>query len=278
MSEACIIYLRLSTQNQAKLLGNYLSIEKQYKSCLNYVQNNNLIVVNTVQEIVSVHKIIKRKLDVILNQCSNINIIFYNISRFSRNCIKGLQDIELSRSKKIVLHFVQENLRTDNDEMYHQIRMGLSLSQNESDTISKRVRTTNNLLRSKGWQFGTPPFGTQVKFIDGIRTFSTDIYEYNIINFVVRARIGKITCIQLNELLQNIIPHNEVPIEFFDETTNNVIPKFDKLFTLTYQEIATLLNDYGILKRNNQWSPSSVSNIFHFGMSKIDHQFSDLTI
>jgi len=140
MLNECIIYLRLSSNNQAKISNTYLSFGKQYQECLNYVQNNNLIIKDSIQEVVSAYNIKNRKLDSILEDYDNINIIFYNISRFSRNVIRGLEYINYAISKNIVFHFVQEKLRTDNKEFSHHIRMGLSLAQNESENISNRIK------------------------------------------------------------------------------------------------------------------------------------------
>ena len=72
-------------------------------------------------------------------------------------------------NKNITIHFVEESLKTNHHD-FHKIKLGLTYSEYESDTISKRVNATNILLKNKGWKFGRVPYGKQVQFNNGIKS------------------------------------------------------------------------------------------------------------
>ena len=86
----------------------------------------------------------------ILNENSNINIIFYNITRFSRNTGQAINFVNKCVSKGIKLHFAEENFTIDHFMDLHRLRLGLSQAEYESNVISNRVRSNNNVLRVKG--------------------------------------------------------------------------------------------------------------------------------
>ena len=276
-----IIYLRLSSNNQAKLYNNFLSFGKQYQACVSYAQNNNFIIKETIEEVISAYKIQRRELDDILDNNNNIHIIFYNISRFSRNCVKGLVYINKALSKKIVFHFVQENLRTDNISFSHHIRTGLSLAQNESEIISNRIKSTCKLLKDKGHKFGKVPYGFTVSNNE-IRQFIPLSNEYDVINFIIKARSDTTTSLELNNILKKLAPNNFIPIEIYEEKYGSIIPPNRYINPLRFKNISDILNEYSVLKRGKKWTAQSVSYIFNKYMSlkinKINKTLDNLVI
>ena len=259
-----IIYTRLSSSNQSYNNGIYVSIENQINKCNEYCQNLNMSVVQTVTEIKSAKNINKQfELQKILNENSNINIIFYNITRFSRNTGQAINFVNKCVSKGIKLHFAEENFTIDHFMDLHRLRLGLSQAEYESNVISNRVRSNNNVLRNKGWKFGRPRYGKMVLFKNGIRKFTANRHEQEIINFIVMARIGQVSCSSLNRQLKKIIPKNKEPIEFWDMKTGNMIEYFDEEYTLSFSEIADLLNSYKIRSRFGDWSGSKVNRVFN---------------
>ena len=77
------------------------------------------------------------------------------------------------------------------------------------------------------------------------------------------ARIGQVSCSSLNRQLKKIIPKNKEPIEFWDLKTGNMIEYFDEKYTLSFSEIADLLNSYKIRSRFGDWSGSKVNRVFN---------------
>ena len=204
-----IIYTRLSSSNQSFNNGIYVSIENQINKCNEYCQNLNMSVTQTVTEIKSAKNINKQiELQKILNENSNINIIFYNITRFSRNTGQAIDFVNKCVEKGIKLHFAEENFTIDHFMDLHRLRLGLSQAEYESNVISNRVRSNNNVLRNKGWKFGRPRYGKMVLFKNGIRKFTANRHEQEIISFIVMARIGQVSCSTLNRQLKKIVPKN----------------------------------------------------------------------
>ena len=259
-----IIYTRLSSSNQSFNNGIYVSIENQINKCNEYCQNSNMSVTQTVTEIKSAKNINKQfELQKILNENSNINIIFYNITRFSRNTGQAINFVNKCIEKGIKLHFAEEKFTIDHFMDLHRLRLGLSQAEYESNVISNRVRSNNNVLRNKGWKFGRPRYGRKVLFKNGIRKFTANKHEQEIINFIVMSRIGQVSCSSLNRQLKKIIPKNKELIEFWDMKTGMMINYFDHKYTLSFPEIADLLNSYKIRSRFGEWSGSKVNRVFN---------------
>ena len=77
------------------------------------------------------------------------------------------------------------------------------------------------------------------------------------------SRIGDVSCSRLNRQLKKIAPKNKDPIEFWDLKTDKMIAYFDKKYTLSFTEIADLLNSYKIKCRFKDWTGSKVNRIFN---------------
>ena len=279
-SNPAVIYTRLSSSNQSFNNGIYVSIENQINKCNEYCQNSNMPVLGTVTEIKSAKNISKQyELQKILNEHSHINIIFYNITRFSRNTGQAINFVNKCVEKGIKLHFAEENFTIDHYMDLHRLRLGLSQAEYESNVISNRVKSNNNVLRNKGWKFGRPRYGKKVLFKEGIRRFTTNKLEEEIINFIIMARIGDVNCSRLNRQLNKIIPKNKEPIEFWDMHTGVMINSFDKKYTLNFGEIADLLNSYKIRSRFGEWSGSKVNRIFNKCFkNKLENKISSMRI
>ena len=258
-----IVYTRISSKNQSFCHGVHVSIENQLHNCTNYCLKNNLNIINHISEVVSAKNIQKQKQLLNLLNNNNINIIFYNISRFSRNTSDGLNFLNECKQKKINLHFVEENLAYTHYMDMHRLRVGLSQSEFESNTISNRITSNNSILRNKGWKFGVPIFGTQSVFQNGVRNFITNKDENEIIKLIILAREGKTSCRNLNKQLKIILPNNKEPIEYYDYEKDEAIEHFDIAYTLTFGEIANLLNSYNISIRGSEWNADKVNRVYN---------------
>lgn len=272
-----IIYTRLSSSNQSYNNGIYVSIENQLNMCNEYCKKLNLEVVNSVSEIKSGKNINKQnELQKIISENSNINIIFYNITRFSRNTGQAIDFINKCIDKKIKLHFAEENFTIDHYMDMHRLRLGLSQAEYELNVISNRIKSNNKVLKNKGWKFGLAKYGKKAIFRNGIRGFVINNYEKEIINFIIMARVGDVSCKKLNIQLNKIIPNNKDPIEFWDE--DKKIEVFKKKFTLTFAEIADLLNSYNIKARCGSWNSGKVNRIFNQCFNTIENKMASINL
>ena len=137
----------------------------------------------------------------------------------------------------------------------------MSLATLESDVLSHRIRKNNKTLLKHGWMFGVPKYGFKTRFSNGIRKIVKSPVEQNIINFIITARTDT-NPLKLNMILKRILPKEKNPIVFLDKDYK-IIKSFDKPNTLTFSEIADLLNEYKITNRSyKQWTSGSVNRIF----------------
>jgi len=257
-----IIYARISSPNQAEYNGQHFSIENQISRCTEYCQTNLFNITDVVTEVVSARDINKQNgLINIYNTKSNCNLVVFNISRFSRNTSQALDWINKFKSKHINIIFMEENIHLTSFIDMHRLRLGLSQAELESNQISHRIKSTNNLLKSKGWKFGRESFGYKSCRQKGIRKFQINKEEQMIMDFIIGSRKG-VSCRKINKLLNKIIPTNKIPIKYYDSDDITPIESFSKPNMLTFTEIADLLNDYNIKNRSREWNYGMVSRIY----------------
>tara|TARA_B100001093_G_C26568885_1_gene902050 strand:+ start:63 stop:875 length:813 start_codon:yes stop_codon:yes gene_type:complete len=251
-----ILYTRVSTNGQGSE-----SLQAQNQICLNYLNTKGLTINGSFQEVCSAYNGNQKVLNGIINNHKNCTIVVLNVTRFCRNVVNGLEMIKRAKNNRINIHFIEEGLDSSNNHHSHLIRVKLSESQLESETISNRINGINKILQDKGWKFGVPEYGKKSKLVDGTRKFLNSQTEKNIIDFIITARNG-VSCRILNKKLKKIDPSFPV-IHFYDDDGVTKINYFDKSQTLSFQEIADLLNDYGVTKRGKPWSSSTVNNVYN---------------
>lgn len=268
-----ILYTRVSSKDQGEE-----SLNMQTQLCLSYLSTKGIKLDLFFSEISSAYNGDQKKLNSILDSYSNCNLYILNVSRFSRNIVNGVTMLKKSYMKKINIIFIEDNIESSNVNSRHMIRTKILESQHESEMISNRVTSRNNLKRSRGWEFGVPSFGKKAKLNkDNIRKFVHCNEEYNIISFIIQARDG-CCCRQLNIKLKKI-NKNADPIKFYDLDGKTEINYFDRPNTLTYQEIADLLNDYDITKRGKEWTANSVASIYKsFSVGNISKKVKSIKI
>jgi DNA invertase Pin-like site-specific DNA recombinase len=257
-----IIYTRISSANQSSFNNRYTSIQTQQIECENYCNRQNFVVNQVYSEVKSGRNIKnQRELMEIFNTFNNINLVVYNVDRFTRDCINGIKYIYIAKKKNITIHFVENELKNTNIHDLHKIRTKLSHAVYESDILSNRIRRNNKTLLRNGWKFGIPKFGFKTRFINGIRKTVKSSTEQNIINFIITARTA-MKCSKLNMILKKILPQEKNAIVFLDNDYK-IIRSFDRPNTLSFGEIAELLNEYNITNRyHKQWTAGSVNRIF----------------
>jgi len=251
-----ILYTRVSSKSQGSQ-----SLDAQNQICLNYINTNGLVLNSSFQEVGSAFNGNQQVLNYIIDTYKNSTLYVLNMSRFCRNIVKGIELLNKATVNKINVHFIEENLDSINKTHTHQIRIKLSEAQHESELISNRINNINNVLLVKGWKFGLAEYGKEANIVNGVRQFVPNIMERYIIDFICQARNG-VSCKQLNNKLKKINPKAD-PIHFYDEDGVTKIKYFNSAYTLTFGEIANLLNDYDIKKRGKNWTANSVSGVYN---------------
>ena len=267
-----ILYTRVSSHSQGQE-----GLQIQTQLCLDYLNNNGITLSGSYQEISSAFNGKQMALKNALEQNSNCTLFVLNVSRFSRNIVNAIEFMKLASEKSINIHFIEENLDSNNMTHHHTIRIKLSEAQLESENTSRRVSNSYKVLKAKGHKFGRAKYGysASVNPKTKLRKFILNKKERYIMDFISQARDGN-SCKILNNKLKKIIP-NADPLDFYDTDGVTKIGYFNKANTLTFEEIADILNDYDILKRGKLWTASSVNGIYR-KYHNLESKFGGLSI
>lgn len=254
-----VSYIRISTPNQ--LSGH--SIEAQKNICQQYANQNNL---NISKEYVDIGSGKKMKnlenLNKLIEENEDCTMLIVNVDRFSRNTYEGIEYLNKLKKKKIKLYSIEQNVSSENISGLRLIKNYLNDSEFESNTISERVSKSLKLIIDKGGFIGVPRFGYSKCKLNNIPVLVKNKSEQEIIKFIIDSRIGLKSSTKLSVQLKKITKNSKLPKLNFYSKDNIEIETFDKPFTLTFNEISDILNDYKIKNRNKKFKGNSVRNIF----------------
>lgn len=219
-----IIYCRVSSLQQSNFGDGCVSLQAQEAACREYCRKNKIPVEEVVHEIRSGRDM--TKLDqlnrVVRRITSGEVIVFYNITRFSRNVAQGLNLIDKIHKKGGSVYSVTEKVAYNDAASQHLFRSTLCFAQHESDQISQRVRNSVAYRRARGDHFGPAPFGKKVD----------------------RLKSGK-----------RILLNNAAEMRVIEKIKKLYYDKMPPV------EIAHYLNGEGILNRGKDWTVAQVANI-----------------
>ena len=268
-NKTIIAYLRVSSTVQNDYTLGHHSISAQYNLCHKYAEENGFHISQVVKEVGSAKSIKKQKklLNLIENN-KDVTILVYNISRFSRNTREGIYLIEKMRKKNINLISIRERISLNSPGGRHNLRTHLSMAELESENIGVRVKDSLDFIKSLGGHIGSVPYGfkpvSDTAVCEGsgneikIKKLVPDQYECEVVKFIKLAYDGNISSDDLSKQMFKI-SKDKTQIDFFQgDTQINVLKKR----ALTYNEVADLLNDYGVLKRKKKWTSNSIRNLY----------------
>ena len=278
------IYARVSG-NQTRLNNNdptspFISSEYQISRCISYSINNlNVNGASVIKEDKpSFSTEMSQQVDLFeLLKDNYIHIIFLRVDRFSRCFPKAFEIIDnIIPAKNITLHFVEEGIvfnKNSTQGVKQLLTEALMKAHVESDNLSRRQKDINSHLKSQGHELGPAPYGMKTTFIDGIRTKIIDEHESKIIDFIKKVFSPKkfnnnrpITFRVLNNMMMNLTDDKAIkkkikddPIQIWDTKVTSEMNQLDAGFDA--EDIAFILNEKGIRKRNKIWTTNSISNI-----------------
>jgi DNA invertase Pin-like site-specific DNA recombinase len=270
-----VIYSRVSTKNQS--FGSSLDLQEEISKL--YCIQNKYNIVYCVNEVCSAKIITNQKklLDIIDNN-SNIHLIICEPTRISRNLTDFTQLLTLCKQKNIIIHFVSDNLITNNTNDIKIILSSVYTGELEIKTLSNRIKKSiEHRKRNNTYLSSTPKYGLQYerKFVN------------NKINKIVKKNYIEqliITCINKLYWGSDIKSINEILFTLTNETheifdTNNENEIIDKIEygNMTFIDIANFLNSNNIFRRNKLWSGNSISNLIKDGFNDIDNALESLT-
>jgi DNA invertase Pin-like site-specific DNA recombinase len=183
------LYLRRSTRSLSDISISEPSIEAQKETMLTFADNNYPnIPVTVYQEIVSAKDMTKqRQLKALEDSITNDDILlFYNVSRLSRNITQGVALLDRLHAKKINIFSVAEGISYNDINQKHIMRMALCSAQHEIEQLSARIRHAIKHKKRLGSCFGTPPYGMRAEYQNDIRRFVPDQKEQDSIALIKR--------------------------------------------------------------------------------------------
>jgi DNA invertase Pin-like site-specific DNA recombinase len=259
----CISYSRISSINQTK--GH--SIQTQKEIIQKYADDNNLNIIHYYNDIGSgIRMNLLQNLNYILNNYSNIKILVHNIDRFSRNLKDACIYLEEFQKKNIIIYAIEQDISNDTISSTRLLKTYINDAEFESKMIGLRVKKTLGSIKKQGGHIGGVRYGFKKKRIQNIPVIIKDSDEDAIIKLIIDLRIGVKTSKELSEVIIKITNTNK-PLIIYDKHDNE-IEKFAKPFSLTFKEIADILNDYKITIRGKNCKGTTINNIFNKNCDK----------
>jgi DNA invertase Pin-like site-specific DNA recombinase len=260
-----IIYLRSSSVGQNKEENNQHSIITQRNLCIDYARKNNLNIIEIIEEVRRANDIKKLKIDKIPDEYANIHLIIADPSRISRDFVQGADFIRRCQesNSNITIHSVRDNSISNTSLGKRKIIDLIMVANDESDTVSKRIKSMNQLKKQCGSKFGIVPFGYTLKkkiyknngYNFPINTHIPNKEEQKIIKLIGWLRFG---C-EINtfyRLFRSIINNPTKKLYYQNKEWSDIQYK-----ECTIDYIVTILNHHNILKKGKKWTISKVSSI-----------------
>jgi DNA invertase Pin-like site-specific DNA recombinase len=254
-----VYYGRVSTKDQR---DNNDSLETQKKYCIDYANKNNIKIIDYVLEAASAKQMKTQKgLIQLINDNVNIqHLIVFSPDRLSRNFYDFINLNKLLDEQKTTLHFVKDNLISSNPNDLLQIRSKIQEAQNENEI--RGIRTSKIIQKQKlnGTYYpSTTKFGykyvSQIKNGKKIKRIDENPNEQLVIKLINELDHGTVK--NVNSIIEKITGKN--PEYIFDD------PDCDNIDSgnVRYVDIARILTEQDIKKRNFKWTGSSVKEILH---------------
>ncbi|VVU95174.1 Resolvase, N terminal domain [seawater metagenome] len=218
------LYCRVSSEKQADFKNGHTSLEVQQNALYKYCEENDIDVEHCYYDIYSARDMSKLYyLNHLISICKKDDkILFYDVTRFSRNTQQALNILEKLAEKGISVFSVNDVCGYSSISQKNMFRVLLSKAENESDLLSSRIKASVNFRRSRGDYIGNPGYGFKcVKNSKGIRKKKTNKEELAVIHLIKK---------------------------MFNDN-------------YSFKEISFKLNEMKIKKRNRSWSPLMIKHI-----------------
>jgi DNA invertase Pin-like site-specific DNA recombinase len=264
--DQAIIYCRVSTKNQT--FGT--SLESQKSFCQEYCSKNNLTIISVVNEINSAKNMDKQvELNDLLELKENFILVVYKPSRLSRNLKDFVHFNEKCKQKNVTIQFVQDNLDSSVNSDFKKIISGVIDGQTESINLGLRVKRSISFRKLTGnYQPSVAPYGykySKEKTMRGYKSVSrVNLQEKNIIDLINKLYWGS-NIEYINSLFIRITGK---PQElYFVGEPDKPIDKIE-YGNMRMNDIANFLNSIPILRRNREWTGTSISQVLNKNLDK----------
>lgn len=249
-NNSAIIYSRVSTFRQQ----NGTSLESQKILCQDYCNLMNFNVIHNIEEVCSATQMSKQsKLNNIIMNNNNINIVILEPSRLCRNIKDFTILLNKCNEKNIIIHFTQTNISSNNSNDIKKMISSVYDAELESKTLSQRIkRSVSYRKQMKLYVPSVPSFGFMIK--DKKKCLSLE--EQNIITLINKLYWGSDTK-SINDFLYKITGNHDEICNLYD----NVEIIQVRYGNLRIIDIAHFLNNLEIKCRGKKWYCGSVSRL-----------------
>ncbi len=254
-----IIYCRVSTQNQT----NGTSFETQLNSGTAYCKNNNYKIIEIINEVCSAKEMTHQtQLINVINSNENINLIVYEPTRLSRNISDFTQLLHICEGKNITIHFVSDNLVTNNTSDIKIILSSVYDGETEIKTLSKRVKASiEQRKKNKTYLPSTPKYG--YKFVKTnvanqvIKSVKTDYHEQTVITLINMMYWG-CSVKSAEKMLEQITGQAHEICDWAENPVTEIA-----YGNMCFVDIAKFFNSIELLKRGKPWNADAISDIIN---------------
>lgn len=260
-NDNAIIYCRVSTQNQT--LGTSLETQKDLATI--YCNENNYKIIDVVNEVCSAKLMVnQKKLIDIVSSNNDFHLIIYDPSRISRNISDFAQLLQTCETKKITIHFITDNLVTNNNSDIKVVLSSIYDSEIEIKTLSKRVKASIEQRKRKNTYLSSiPKYGyLHEKQINGdkvVKFVKKNEKEQKIINLINKMYLGS----QIKDIQELLLSLTGEHHEIFNCKNQDEKITFIEYGNMCFIDIANFLNSIELLRRNTPWTGNSISDIIN---------------
>jgi DNA invertase Pin-like site-specific DNA recombinase len=225
---SAVIYCRVSSQVQSQYGDGCVSLQAQESVCRDYCVKNNIPIDSVVHEVGSGRDMTKLRLlnRVVRKLEPGTVVVFYNITRFSRNVYQALTLLNTITKKLCTVYAVGEQCNYNDSAQQNLFRNTLCFAQNESNQISERVRNSVTFRRIRGDFFGSAPYGKRIARDKNMRR----ILEANPDEIAVIRRI------------KALYDQKVLPADIAHKLNKKNILRRNKLWTANYVAVALAAN------------------------------------
>jgi len=185
------LYERISSKGQDNPLYGRVGLDTQNNSLLQFALNTGLIIKSTIREIESAFVANDKRLiapslrKIKKDEC----LVVYSVSRFSRNLQEGMEMLRVINKNKAYVYSILENVYSYEDKFIELLKN----AEEESKSLSLKIKTAHNRIKLLGGYIGKAPFGYRVyRDTSGIRKIEQDPEEQKIIDLIKKNKPSQI--------------------------------------------------------------------------------------
>ena len=253
-----VIYNRVSSPSQ-NTYGKTVSLAMQESICNKFAHDNKLRIVQIMKEIRRASGTSSPLLKKLIENTRTKNILFMDVSRFSRNVDKGLEVASKAIANGIKLIFIHEKFVCKTADDLPMMKTFILKTEEESKVIGRRITAARNHLMAQGLHpGGVVAFGYELKMSDSGNRPVPNEYEQNTIAFIKICQSTNIRSTDLNFHMKKLVDPSTLNIYVNIDCYNNNGDRVLLIDKMSNSAIATLLNEYSITKRGKSWTSSSI--------------------